>query len=269
MAEDFMEGPARDSDPQAVAERLAAEALIVDVEGFEGPLDVLLTLSRTQKVDLRAISVLKLARQYLAFVERARELRLELAADYLVMAAWLAFLKSRLLLPPDPEEEGPSAEDLAVHLAFQLERLEAMRNAAAQLMALDHLGRDVFARGEPQNVSRARKVEWKATILDLMKSYSRLRTRDDFRPFVMDREGVWTMEEALERLRPLMGHVGDWTDLMAFLPEGWDVDPARRRSATASTFAATLELAKNGRLDLQQDKTFGPIRIRGRSAGSA
>ncbi|SFJ55183.1 segregation and condensation protein A [Jannaschia pohangensis] len=260
MPEDFIEGPARDD----VAEGLAAEALIVDVEGFEGPLDVLLTLARTQKVDLRTISVLQLARQYLRFVEKARELRLELAADYLVMAAWLAFLKSRLLLPPDPTDEGPSAEDLAAHLAFQLERLEAMRKAAARLMALDHLGRDVFARGEPQGLERSRKVVWTATLLDLMQGYSRLRTRDDFRPFVMDRKGVLTMEEALDRLRPLIGHLGDWTDLMTFLPEGWDVDPARRRSATASTFAATLELAKNGRLDLRQDETFGPIRIKGR-----
>ncbi|MEM7488716.1 MAG: ScpA family protein [Pseudomonadota bacterium] len=259
MAEDdFIEGPARD-----VADRLAAEALIVDVDGFEGPLDVLLTLARTQKVDLRTISVLHLARQYLAFVEKARELRIELAADYLVMAAWLAFLKSKLLLPPDPEEEV-SAEDLAAHLAFQLERLEAMRNAAARLMARDQLGRDVFARGAPQEVTRARRVTYTATVLDLMQGYARLRTKDDFRPFVMDRDGVWTMEEALDRLRPVIGHVGDWTDLMAFLPDGWNTDPARRRSATASTFAATLELAKNGALELRQDDTFGPIRIRGR-----
>lgn len=137
-------------EPQSVADRLAAEALIVDVDGFEGPLDLLLMLSRTQKVDLRKISVLELARQYLAFVEKAKALRIELAADYLVMAAWLAFLKSRLLLPPDPEEEGPSGEDLAAHLAFQLERLQAMRTAAAQLMARNRLGRDVFARGVPE-----------------------------------------------------------------------------------------------------------------------
>lgn len=265
MTEDFIEGPARDTDPDAVAARLAAEALIVDVDGFEGPLDVLLMLARTQKVDLRRISVLQLARQYLVFVEKARELRLELAADYLVMAAWLAFLKSRLLLPPDPEEEGPSAEDLAAHLAFQLERLEAMRKAAARLMARDQLGRDVFARGEPQGLERSRKVVWTATLLDLMQGYARLRTRDDFRPFVMDRDGVFTMEEALERLRPLIGAVGEWTDLTAFLPDGWSADPARRRSATASTFAATLELAKNGKLDLHQSDTFGPIRIRGRA----
>ncbi len=143
-------------DPVSISDRLAAEALIVDVDGFEGPLDLLLTLSRTQKVDLRRISVLQLAEQYLAFVEQARTLRIELAADYLVMAAWLAFLKSRLLLPPEPEDEGPSGEELAAHLAFQLERLEAMRDAAARLMARDRLGRDFFPRGLPEDVVRVR-----------------------------------------------------------------------------------------------------------------
>ena len=153
MAENLFE-----EDKVSVSERLAAEALIVDVDGFEGPLDLLLTLSRTQKVDLRKISVLQLAHQYLAFVEKAKALRLELAADYLVMAAWLAFLKSRLLLPPDPSEEGPSGEELAAHLAFQLERLQAMRDAAARLMARDQLGRDFFARGQSEMVTRVRKV---------------------------------------------------------------------------------------------------------------
>ena len=261
MADKFSEGPVRDM----AAERLAAEALIVDVKGFEGPLDLLLKLAQTQKVDLRRISVTDLAKQYLDFVARAGAMRIELAADYLVMAAWLAFLKSRLLLPPDPEEEGPTAEEQAAHLAFQLERLEAMRRAAAALMARDRLGRDVFARGAPQGVARMRRVTHTATLLDLMQAYARTRTRDEFRPFVMDRDGVWTMEEALDRLRPLIGSLASWADLAAFLPEGWDRDPARRRSATASTFAAALELARNGRLDLEQSDTFGPIRIRGRT----
>ncbi len=261
MDEDFIEGPARDG---IVAARLAAEALIVDVDGFEGPLDVLLTLARTQKVDLRSVSVLQLARQYLVFVEEARALRLELAADYLVMAAWLAFLKSRLLLPPDPEEEGPSAEDLAAHLAFQLERLEAMRTAAARLMARDRLGRDVFARGAPQGLNRVRRTVWTATLLDLMQGYARLRTRDDFRPVVVDRVDVFTMEQALDRLRPLIGAMEDWTDLGTFLPDDWRDGLQRRRSATASTFAATLELAKAGSLDLRQAEAFAPLRIRAR-----
>ena len=245
-----------------VEARLAAEALIVDVDGFEGPLDLLLTLSRTQKVDLRKISVLQLAEQYLAFVEKAKELRLELAADYLVMAAWLAFLKSRLLLPPDPTEEGPSGEELAAHLAFQLERLQAMRDAAAQLMARDQLGRDFFARGLPEDVTRVRHVRYTATLMDLMQAYARIRTKDDFRPYVMDRDAVYTMEEALERMRGLVGYAGEWTDLSSYLPEGWEVDPARRRSATAAHFAASLELAKRGAIELRQGEIFAPIQIR-------
>ncbi|MBM2320722.1 MULTISPECIES: segregation and condensation protein A [Marivita] len=248
----------------SVADRLAAEALIVDVDGFEGPLDLLLTLSRTQKVDLRKISVLDLARQYLTFVEKAKALRIELAADYLVMAAWLAFLKSRLLLPPDPTEEGPSGEDLAAHLAFQLERLQAMRDVAAKLMARDQLGRDFFARGITQQVEQVRKVEYTATLLDLMQGYARIRTKDEFRPFVMDRDAVFTMEQALERMRGLIGFAGTWTAISSYMPEGWDADPVKWRSATASTFAASLELAKEGKVELRQSDTFAPIELRRR-----
>ena len=247
-----------------VAERVAAEALVVDVDGFEGPLDLLLTLSRTQKVDLRKISVLDLARQYLAFVERAKQLRIELAADYLVMAAWLAFLKSRLLLPPDPEEEGPSGEELAAHLAFQLERLEAMREAAAKLMARDQKGRDFFARGIPETVERVRHVRYTATLMDLMQAYARVRTKDEFRPFVMDRDRVMTMEQALDRMRDLIGFAGGWIDLASWMPEGWTEDPVKRRSATASHFAASLELVKSGRLEIRQGETFAPIEVRRR-----
>ena len=253
-----------EEDHQTVSDRLAAEALIVDVDGFEGPLDLLLMLSRTQKVDLRKISVLQLAEQYLTFVNKAKVLRIELAADYLVMAAWLAFLKSRLLLPPDPTEDGPSGEELAAHLAFQLERLQAMRDAAARLMGRDRLGRDVFARGQSENVARIRTVTWSATLLDLMQGYARIRTRDEFRPFVMDRDSVLTMEQALERMRGLIGFAGSWTDLTSYLPEGWDSTPMRRRSATAATFAASLELVKEGRLELRQSETFAPIQLRKR-----
>ena len=244
------------------AERLSAEALIVDVDGYEGPLDLLLTLSRTQKVDLRRISILQLADQYLGFVERARALRIELAADYLVMAAWLAFLKSRLLLPPEPGEDGPSAEELAAHLAFQLERLQAMRESAARLMARDQLGRDFFARGVPEDITRLRTVTYSATLIDLMRAYARIRTKDEFRPFVMDRDHVFTMEQALDRLRGLIGYVGDWADLLSFLPEGWEVNPMRRRSSTAAHFAAVLELAKRGQIELRQGETFAPIQLR-------
>ena len=252
-------------DPVSVADRLAAEALIVDVDGFEGPLDVLLTLSRTQKVDLRKISVLALAQQYLAFVEKARALRIELAADDLVMAAWLAFLKSRLLLPPEPDDEGPSGEELAAHLAFQLERRQAMRDAAARLMARDQLGRDFFKRGQAEDVTRIRTVTSAAALLDLMQGYARIRTRDEFRPFVMDRDSVFTMEQALERMRPLIGFAGAWTDMETYLPDGWDGDPVRRRSATAATFAASLELVKEGHMEIKQSDTFAPIHLRKRT----
>lgn len=251
-----------DADFGEVEERLAAEALIVDVDGYEGPLDLLLMLSRTQKVDLRKISVLALAEQYLTFVQQAKSLRIELAADYLVMAAWLAFLKSRLLLPPDPSDEGPSGEELAAHLAFQLERLAAMREASAKLMARDLKGRDFFVRGLPEDVTRVRRVRYTATLLDLMQGYARLRTKEDFRPYVMDRDHVMTLEQALERMRGLIGYAGEWTDLLSYLPEGWEVDPKRRRSATASHFAASLELAKNGAIQIRQTESFAPIQIR-------
>jgi segregation and condensation protein A len=248
----------------SVADRLAAEALIVDVEGFEGPLDLLLTLSRTQKVDLRRVSVLQLAEQYLLFVNKAKDLRIELAADYLVMAAWLAYLKSRLLLPPDPSDGGPSAEEMANHLAYQLERLAAMRDVAARLMARDQLGRDFFARGLPEDVTRFRKVTYSASLIDLMRAYARVRTRDEFRPFVMDRQHIYTMEQALERMRGLIGFAGDWTDLESWLPEGWETVPMRRRSATAAHFAAVLELAKQGKVTLRQGDIFSPIQVRRR-----
>ncbi|HBD92177.1 MAG TPA: segregation/condensation protein A [Gemmobacter sp.] len=262
MADLFGEGPERLS----VSERLVAEALIVDVDGFEGPLDLLLTLSRTQKVDLRRISVLQLAEQYLGFVNKAKALRIELAADYLVMAAWLAYLKSRLLLPPDPTDEGPSAEDLAAHLAYQLERLQAMREAAARLMARDQKGRDFFVRGIPEGVERARKVVYTASLLDLMRAYARIRTKDEFRPFVMDRDHVFTMEQALERMRGMIGFGGGWSDLESWLPDGWDGSPMRRRSAVAAHFAAMLEMAKRGEIDLRQGETFAPIQIRAKGA---
>ncbi|MEM1387459.1 MAG: ScpA family protein [Pseudomonadota bacterium] len=256
--------PPLDTIAQIEARR-AAEALIVDVDGFEGPLDLLLTLSRTQKVDLRRISVLQLAEQYLVFVEEAQALRIELAADYLVMAAWLAFLKSRLLLPPDPAEEGPSGADLAAHLAFQLERLQAMRDAAAKLMARDQKGRDFFARGLPERLDHVRRIRYSATLLDLMQGYARIRTKDEFRPYAMDRDRVMTMEQALERMRPLIGFAGDWTDLLSYLPDGWGDDPGLRRSATASTFAASLELVKEGQAEIRQAETFAPIQLRRKS----
>jgi len=248
----------------SVTARMTGDALIVDVDGFEGPLDLLLTLSRTQKVDLRKISVLQLAEQYLAFVEHAKSLQLELAADYLVMAAWLAFLKSRLLLPPDPLEEGPSGEELAAHLAFQLERLQAMRDASAKLMARDQLGKDFFARGIPEDVTRIRRVHYTATLLDLMQGYARIRTKDEFRPYAFDRDTFFTLEQALDRMRGLIGFAGTWTDIASYLPDGFTADPARRRSATAATFAAALELAREGKVELRQSDVFAPLELRRR-----
>ena len=252
-------------ETQSIAERVASETLIVDVDGFEGPLDLLLTLSRTQKVDLRKISVLDLAVQYLSFIANAKNLRIELAADYLVMAAWLAFLKSRLLLPPDPSKSEPSGDELAAHLAFQLERLQAMRDSAAILMARDRLGRDRFGRAITEDVMRRKTVNYTANLLDLMQGYARIRTKDDFRPFIMDRESVFTMEQALERMRGLIGYSGHWTDIVSYLPDGWSDDPKKYRSATASTFAAALELAKEGKIEIRQEDIFLPIQIRKRA----
>ena len=261
MPEDFF-------DVSATADRLAAEALVVELGGYEGPLDLLLTLGRAQKLDLRRISILRLAEQYLAFVEAAKRLRIELAADYLVMAAWLAYLKSRLLLPPDPTEEGPSGEEMAAHLAFQLERLEAMRAVAARLMARNRLGRDVFVRGAPEAVTRETRVEHQAGLVDLLRAYARIKTRDDFQPLHLTREPVYTMEAALERMRGLIPAAIDWIELAAWLPGDWAGDPVKRRSAVAASFAAALELVKAGRLDLRQGAPFEPIFLRAKGERS-
>lgn len=244
------------------SEAVSSDELIVDLDGFEGPLDLLLTLSRTQKLDLMKISILQLAEQYLNFVEKARSLQIEVAADYLVMAAWLAFLKSRLLLPPDPDANEPTGEELAAHLAFQLERLQAMRDVAAKLMARDQLGRDFFARGIEEKVEKIKRIKYQVSLLDLIQAYARIKTKDEFRPFVMDRNDVYTLEQALERMRGLIGYSIDWIDLSTFLPEGWTSSASRIRAATASTFAATLELAKSGDLELRQSDSFGPIEFR-------
>ncbi len=242
-------------------------AFLVDVDGYEGPLSVLLNLARTQKVDLRKISVLKLAEQYLAFIEKSKALRLELAADYLVMAAWLAFLKSRLLLPVDPTDDAPSGAELAARLAFQLERLEAMRKSAARLMGRDQMGRDFFARGTQESVSENLIITYRAGVLDLMQAYARLRTRDDFVPLHTRTRGVlFTMEQAYARMRGLLGTTIEWAGLEQFLPDGWREDAELCRSATASTFMATLELARQGKLDFRQAEPFSPLEIKGKQA---
>ena len=242
------------------------ENLVINVDGFEGPLDMLLTLSRTQKVDLLKISISQLASQYLAFVAKAKELRIELAADYLVMAAWLAFLKSRLLLPTDPSDDGPTGEELSAILAFRLERLQAMRNAGSKLMARNQLGKEFFSRGIPENLEKKRKINYTLSLLDLMQGYARIRTRDDFRPFSADRENVFTIETALGRMQKMLGFSEEWNDLMSFLPEEWQNEPKRVRAATAATFAATLELVKAGSVELRQSETFAKIELRKRNS---
>lgn len=259
------ETPIQDDDMwETVAERRAAEALIVDVDGFEGPLDVLLTLSRTQKVDLRTISVLKLAEQYLAFVEKARSLRIELAADYLVMAAWLAFLKSKLLLPAEPSEEGePTGEELAALLAFRLKRLDAMRDAAARLMTRKRLGRDVFGRGEPEPIRVTRTPVYEANVYDLLKAYSQQRQRNATRTLHMEKRTVWSLKEARDELERLLGMACDWAPLDQLLAE-FLVEPEMRRTALASSFTATLEMTREGALEIRQAKSFAPLLVRRR-----
>lgn len=246
---------------------LIPDTLVVDVGGFEGPLDLLLTLARSQKVDLREVSILRLAEQYLAFVERAARARIELAADYLVMAAWLAYLKSRLLLPEAPGEEpgdGLGAEEMARDLAWRLARLEAFREKARDLMDRPCLGREVHARGESEVLPDRRTVRLTPSLHDLLAAYARVRTRDDFRPFALARVDVFTMEEALDRLRPLLGSAPGWSDLAAWLPEGWRDAGLRRRAATAATFAAALELVREGLAEIRQDAPFAPIALRAR-----
>ena len=237
-------------------------SLLIDVDGFEGPLEVLLTLARAQKVDLRQVSILQLAEQYLAFVAEARKLRLELAADYLVTAAWLAYLKSRLLLSVEEKaEDEVDADEMATRLAFQLQRLEAMRKSAAALFGRDQLARDVFTRGTPETVTVQKKIEWKCSLMDLLGSYAKIKSKGAYSPLHVERAKAYAMEEALSRLRTVIGETPNWTRLEMFLPEDWR-DQKMTRSAIASTFAASLELAREGQISLRQSEVFGPIYLR-------
>jgi segregation and condensation protein A len=241
------------------------EQLRVDVEGFEGPLDLLLAMARTQKVDLAKISVLALAQQYLSFIEEARRLRLEIAADYLVMAAWLAFLKSKLLLPAEPSEEGePTGEELAALLAFRLKRLDAMRDAAAQLMTRKRLGRDVFGRGLPEPISVTKTSVYEANVYDLLKAYSQQRQRTASHTLHLEKRTVWSLKEARDELERLLGFACDWAPLDQLLAE-FLVEPELRRTALASSFTATLEMTREGALEIRQSKSFAPLLVRRRS----
>jgi len=244
------------------------DQLRVDVEGFEGPLDLLLAMARTQKVDLARISVLALAQQYLDFIAEARRLRLEVVADYLVMAAWLAFLKSKLLLPAEPSEEGePTGEELAALLAFRLKRLDAMRDAAAQLMTRKRLGRDVFLRGLPEPVRVTKNGVFEANVYDLLKAYSQQRQRNATSTLHVEKRTVWSLKEAREELERLLGIACEWAPLDQLIAE-FLVEPEIRRTALASSFSATLEMAREGALELRQSKSFAPLLVRRRSAAA-
>jgi len=249
-----------DSRPQTGA--YPGGSLVLDLDGYEGPIDVLLTLARDQKVDLTKISILQLADQYLAFIEQARELRLELAADYLVMAAWLAYLKSRLLLPhTDADGEQLSAAEMAERLAFQLQRLEAMRKLGRQLLERPQINRDFFRRGAPEPLDVVTTSVYELSLFELLKAYGDFKSRETITTFRIDPTELYSTETALERLRSLVGDIPDWTVLFTFLPRGLRSSLVAR-SALAATFAASLELTKAGKLMLQQSECFAPLYIR-------
>lgn len=244
------------------AERgLSEPALVIDIDGFEGPLDLLLHLARNQRVDLSKISVLALSMQYLAFVESARRIRLELAADYLVMAAWLAYLKSRLLIPQPKGDDGPSGEELAAQLAFRLKRLEAMREAATRLVNRNRLGRDVFARGAPEKTVVEKTSLYTASLYDLLTAYASQRQRQSVTQVTISRRRVWSLTDARTILTRMLGEMADWTALDQFLLR-YLAEPHERVTAIASAFAASLELVREGRMEIRQEAAFAPIYMR-------
>ena len=233
--------------------------LYLELDGWEGPLDLLLDLARRQKVDLRQISILALVDQYLTYIERAQHLRLELAADYLVMAAWLAYLKSSLLLPKE-EQEDPSPEELALRLQLRLQRLGAMREAAARLMARDRIGRDIFLRGKPEGLRTDRKTVWKSDAYSLIQAYGQVKARTAPRIYHVADRPVMTLDSALDRVSAMLGVTLEWMDICDFLPP--HANPELRKSALASSFVAALELARLGQAELDQSEAFAPLRIR-------
>lgn len=247
----------QDNDDRGLHE----EGLVVDIAGFEGPLDLLLHLARTQKVDLARISILALVEQYLLFIDRAQRIRIELAADYLVMAAWLAYLKSRLLIPQAPKDGGPSGEEMAATLAFRLKRLEAMRDAATRLINRNRLGRDFFARGAPEHIPTQRKSAFDASFYDLLSAYASLRQRHAITQVTIEKRNVWSLADAREVLHRLIGEVEDWTALDHFLLR-YMTDPTERKTAIASAFAASLEMVREGHIEIRQEGVFQPIYLR-------
>ena len=234
-------------------------ALYLELDGWEGPLDLLLDLARRQKVDLREISILALVEQYLDYIETAEALKLELAADYLVMAAWLAYLKSAMLLPKE-EQEDPSPEELALRLQLRLQRLGAMRDAAARLMGGDRIGRDVFLRGAPEGLDIVRKTKWKCDQFALIEAYGRVKARTAPAVHMVRERPVMTLDSALERVSNMLGVTLEWMEIRDFLPP--HAEPRLRRSALASSFVAALELARLGKAEIAQEDTFGPLRLR-------
>lgn len=248
VEEDFDERPIRQSDELTLA-----------LDGWEGPLDLLLNLARAQKVDLAQISILQLVEQYLEYLAQARALKLEIAADYLVMAAWLAYLKSCLLLPKDPEQD-PSPEEIAARLQMRLQRLDAMREAGARLLGRDRVGRDVFVRGAPEGLRLVRKAAWQVRDFDLFAAYGAVRARTAPAMHIVHARAVMTLDEAIERVGRMIGMAVEWTFLESFLPPS--ADPQFRRSALASSFLAALELAKRGRLEIAQEEAFAPIKLK-------
>ncbi|MCX7323575.1 MAG: ScpA family protein [Hyphomicrobiales bacterium] len=255
LFDDFTSGERADSEP----------LLVVDVDGFEGPLDLLLELARRQKVDLSRISILALADQYLAFVDNARRFRLELAADYLVMAAWLAFLKSRLLLPEPPRADEPSAADLATALALRLRRLESIREAARLLASRPQLGRDVFARGHTELPTTEPNGAWEATLYDLLSAYAQQRQKHAVSRVTVHKRFVWSLVEAREALQKLVGGAADWTTLDAYLLE-YAVEPGMEATVRASALSAMLEMVREGLVDIRQDRPFSPLYLRRRAS---
>lgn len=249
----------------APAQPAADDVMYVDVGGYEGPLDLLLDLARRQKVDLAAISVLALAQQYLKFIETVREKRIEVAADYLVMAAWLAYLKSRLMVPQAPSDDEPSGEMLAAMLQFRLKRLEAMRQAANQLMHLPRLGFQIYARGMPEPIEIARTSLWEASLYDLLKAYSSQRERNSVTDYAPRQRTVWSLQDARDILQRLIGDSADWVSMDAYLAE-YLAHPHERATVRASTFASSLELVRQGQIDIRQTETFGPLFMRRRKA---
>ncbi len=240
------------------------EQLVLDLDGYEGPIDLLLALAREQKVDLGRISILALADQYLAFIARQRQLRLEIAADYLVMAAWLAYLKSRLLLPQPPDDDEPSAAELAAVLEHRLRLLEAMQTAGIRLMARPQLGHDVFLRGAPEGLAIVPVPVYELTLYELLQAYGQSRRRAA-PVLTIEPSAFQSMDDALTRLARFLGHLPDWRELTNFLPQEVRGE-LFRRSALAATFAAALELARDGRIELRQERAFGPIYLRSPAA---